>query len=284
MMPVNKLARGSFLNYDIEFIGGTSTMVTLGDGQGYDTPEALQDAMKEVAVEATGDSTPQFQNVTGKDQFILKTSVLSTEQRLALKDALVAKYGITTDDIESETISATVSTEMQRDAIIAVLVAAICILIYVTFRFHDVWFGLAAVIALVHDILIVFAVYAVGNIPVNNSFIAAMLTIVGYSINDTIVVFDRIRENMSLERKYSYKDLINMSISQTMGRSINTSLTTFIMVAVLYIVGVASIREFALPLMVGILSGTYSSIFIASPLWFIFRLSHDKRLKKRIVD
>lgn len=281
MMPVHKVSGDDYLNFDIEFVGGTSTMVSVGEGNGYDSPEALQEAVKELVVNATGDATPQFQNVAGKDQFIIKTSDLNTEKRAALSSALVDKYGITTDNIESESISATISGEMRRDAIIAVIVAAFCILIYVTFRFHDFWFGLAAVIALVHDILIVFAVYSIGSVPINNSFIAAMLTIVGYSINDTIVVFDRIRENMNLERKYSYKELIDMSISQTLSRSINTSLTTFIMVLVLYILGVASIREFALPLMVGILSGTYSSIFIASPLWFIFKQKQEARLKKK---
>lgn len=281
MMPVHKVTNDSFLNYDIEFVGGTSTLVSVGDGNGYDSPEALQDAVKDLVVDATGDVTPQFQNVRDKDQFIIKTSDLDTAQRVALQQALSAKYGISSEDVISESISPTVSTEMRRDAVVAVLVAALCILIYVTFRFHDFWFGLAAVIALVHDILIVFAVYSVGNVPINNSFIAAMLTIVGYSINDTIVVFDRIRENMSLDRKYSNAQLVDMSVSQTISRSINTSATTFIMVLVLYIVGVASIREFALPLMVGILSGTYSSIFIASPLWFLFRTRQDKNLAKK---
>ncbi len=281
MMPVHKVTNDSILNYDIEFIGGTSTLVSVGEGNGYNSPEALQDAVKDLVVEATGDDTPQFQNVTGKDQFIIKTSDLDTAKRAALQTALISKYNITSEDIESESISPTISVEMRRDAIVAVLVAALCILIYVTFRFHDFWFGLAAVIALVHDILIVFAIYSLGNVPINNSFIAAMLTIVGYSINDTIVVFDRIRENMSLDKKFSYKQLIDMSISQTISRSINTSLTTFIMVLILYVLGVASIREFALPLMVGILSGTYSSIFIASPLWFLFRVNRDKKLAQK---
>lgn len=277
MMPVHKLSNGSILNYDIEFVGGTATLVNLGDGNGYDSFEALSSDVKELVVEATGDATPQFQNVQDKDQFIIKTMSLSTEQRVTLQTALIDKYDISTDDIESESISATISSEMRRDAIIAVVVASLFILLYVTFRFHDGWFGLAAVIALVHDILVVLAVYSVGNVPVNNSFIAAMLTIVGYSINDTIVLFDRVRENMQLDRKYSYKELVNMSVSQTLSRSIYTSATTFIMVLVLYIIGVASIREFALPLMMGIISGTYSSIFIASPLWYVFRLRKDKK-------
>lgn len=278
MMPVHMGTNGSALNYDIEFVGGTSTLVSVGENKGYDTPEALQDDVKDLVVEATNDQTPQFQNVAGKDQFIIKTATLGTEERLALQKALIAQYEITSDEIESESISATISTEMRRDAILAVLVAAICILLYVTFRFHDFWFGLSAVIALVHDIFIVFAVYSVANVPINNSFIAAMLTIVGYSINDTIVVFDRMRENMGMDKKYSPAQLVDNSISQTLSRSIYTSLTTFVMVFILYILGVQSIREFALPLMVGILSGTYSSIFIASPIWYIFRTRQDKKL------
>lgn len=281
MMPVHTFTGGSALNYDIEFIGGTSTLVSVGEGNGFDSPEALQSAVKDLVVETTGDKTPQFQNVRDKDQFIIKTTSLDADARLDLTNALGDKFGITSEDIISESISPTVSTEMRRDAVLAVLAAALCILVYVTFRFHDFWFGFAAVLALVHDILIVFAVYSVGNIPINNSFIAAMLTIVGYSINDTIVVFDRIRENMGLDRKYSNTQLVDMSISQTISRSINTSLTTFVMVLVLYIIGVPAIREFALPLMVGILSGTYSSIFIASPLWFLFRSRQDKKLAKK---
>lgn len=281
MMPVHKITEDTYLNYDIEFVGGTSTLVSIGEGEGYETPEELQEAVKDLVIEATGDDTPQFQNVSGKDQFIIKTTSLTTEKRLALQTALIEMYKITSDNIESESISGTISEEMRRDAIISVIVAALCILIYVTFRFHDFWFGLAAVIALVHDVLIVFAVYSIGHIPINNSFIAAMLTIVGYSINDTIVVFDRIRENMRLSKKYSYKDLVNKSIAQTLSRSINTSLTTFTMVLILFILGVASIREFALPLMVGILSGTYSSIFIASPIWFILRMKQDKKLSNK---
>ncbi len=281
MMPVNQSKTGSPLNYDIEFSGGTSTIVNLNDGQGFSSPEQLQSAVKDLVVEATGDSTPQFQNVTGSDQFIIKTSSLTPDTRLALSNALSEKFNITSADIESESISATVSDEMRRDAFVAVLLAALCILIYVAFRFHDFWFGVAAVVALIHDILIVFAVYSIGNVPINLSFIAAMLTIVGYSINDTIVVFDRIRENMNLNRKFSNKQLVDMSVSQTLTRSINTSFTTFVMVLVMYIMGVASIREFALPLMVGVISGTYSSIFIASPLWFIIRNALDKKKKAK---
>jgi SecD/SecF fusion protein len=277
MMPVNYVKDGSILNYDIEFAGGTSTIVSVDDDSAYDSYEALETDLKELVVTATGDETPQFQNVKDVNQFIIKTYSLTQEQRLALQTALTEKYQIGTDSIEMETISATISSEMRRDAIIAVVIAAICILLYITFRFHDFRFGLSAVIALMHDILVVFTVYSVLGIAINNSFIAAMLTIVGYSINDTIVLFDRVRENQKSMKRGDFKGVVDLSISQTIGRSINTSLTTFVMVLMLYMLGVASIKEFALPLMVGILSGTYSSIFIASPLWFLFKKKEEAK-------
>ncbi len=190
------------------------------------------------------------------------------------------KYGITAEDIESESISATISGEMRNSALLSIFFAAVCILLYVTLRFKDYRFGVSAVIALIHDVLVVLAVYAVFRIPINNSFIAAMLTIVGYSINDTIVLFDRVRENQKYMKRGDFKGVVDTSISQTISRSIYTSLTTFIMVAVLYVMGVASIREFALPLMVGILSGTYSSIFVASPLWYLFKRKEELKIQK----
>lgn len=281
-LPINGASKDSALNYDIEFSGGTSTLVTT-EAVMYDSIDSLSADLKDLITEATGDKKPQMNlvnGVEGQGQFVIKTKTLTTETGVSLREALMAKYSIPEDNIQSESISATVSNEMRRDAIIAVIVASIGILIYVTFRFHDYRFGLAAVIALVHDVFVVFAVYTVLYIPINNSFIAAMLTIVGYSINDTIVVFDRIRENQKTMRRGDYKGVINVSIGQTLGRSINTSFTTFIMVFILNLLGVASIREFALPLMVGIISGTYSSIFIASPLWYMFKKKEEAKILK----
>ncbi len=268
-MPLNVSSIGTAFNYDIEFAGGTSTLVSVGEGKGYDSFEALEKDLGSIIKDATG-LNPQLQNVKGKDQIIIKTATLNGDQRQKLDEALVKKYNITTDSIESESISATVSSEMRRDAILAILIATIAMLIYITIRFKDFRFGISAIAALVHDVLVVLTVYSVLNIPVNNSFIAAMLTIVGYSINDTIIVFDRIRENQIHMKKGDYLSVANRSISQTLARSIYTSMTTFVMVLVLYIVGVDAIRDFALPLMVGILAGTFSSIFIASPLWYMF--------------
>ena len=160
---------------------------------------------------------------------------------------------------------------MQKDAIIAVVIAGICMLIYIWFRFKDIKFGASAVFALLHDVLCVLTVYTLVRIPVGNTFIACMLTIVGYSINATIVIFDRIRENRQVMYKASLEEVVNSSITQTLSRSINTSLTTFISVFVLYIMGVASIREFALPLMAGIIAGAWSSIFITGTLWYLMK-------------
>ena len=281
MLPVHKGTEGAILNYDIEFMGGTSTLVTTNEVV-YDTLEELQEGVRDLVVQATGDETPQMNIVKGVDgagQFVIKTKELDTVTGMALREALMDKFSITSDNIESENISATISTEMRRDAIIAVIIASIGILIYISMRFHDFRFGIAAVIALIHDVFIVFTIYSVLYIPVNNSFIAAMLTIVGYSINDTIVLFDRVRDNQKTMRHGDYHGVINKSISQTISRSINTSLTTFIMVFVLNLLGVASIREFALPLMVGIISGTYSSIFIASPLWYVLKKKEEAKIQ-----
>ena len=184
--------------------------------------------------------------------------------------------------ISAESISSTVSSEMRRDAFIAVVVATICMLIYIWFRFKDIRFASSAVLALVHDVLVVLAFYALFRVSVGNAFIACMLTIVGYSINATIVIFDRIRENMQgvSKKKLDLKEVVNLSITQTLTRSIYTSLTTFIMIAVLYVIGVAAIREFALPIMVGIVCGAYSSVCITGALWYVLK---SRAMKKENV-
>ena len=210
----------------------------------------------------------------GKSQFIIKTRTLTGEQRQKLNEALIAKYGITEQEIQSSTIGATIGGEMRRNAVLSVLVASVLMLIYIWFRFKDITFGVAAIIALLHDVFVVFMVYSVLFVPINNSFVAAMLTIVGYSINDTIVIFDRIRENQKKMEHRNYKAMINASVSQTVSRSINTSLTTLIMVLALHVMGNASVQALTLPLLVGIISGTYSSIFVASPLWYLLKGRH----------
>ena len=221
--------------------------------------------------ETIGTGDVQLQNVQGSNDIVVKTQVLDKETRAALKDTFVEKYGVDEKAIEEQSISAVVSDEMQKDAVIAVVIAGICMLIYIWFRFKDIKFGASAVLALLHDVLCVLTVYALVRIPVGNTFIACMLTIVGYSINATIVIFDRIRENRQIMYRAPLEDIVNSSITQTLSRSINTSLTTFISVFVLYILGVASIREFAMPLMAGIIAGAWSSIFITGTLWYLMK-------------
>ena len=272
------------LNLSMEFRGGTSTDVTFEDSY---TIEEIDSEIKPVIQDVIGDAQIQSQKVAGGNEIIFKTRQLSVDERQELTDALDQNFKIATYtdnegndalSINYETISSTISNEMRRDAVIAVIIAVICMLIYIWFRFSDVRFASAAVLALVHDVLLVFASYAIVRISVGNTFIAAMLTIVGYSINATIVIFDRVRENLKERRSFdSLEDLVDMSITSTMTRSIYTSLTTFATIACLYIVGVPSIREFALPLMVGIVAGAFSSVCLTGPIWYVLRLAKDKK-------
>ncbi len=274
-LPINSSSKGNMLNYDIEFAGGTSTVVSAD--KTYASIDELQADVLPLIQEATGEATAQLntvKSVDGKSQFIIKTKTLNAEQRQKLSDALIAKYGITDQEIQSSTIGATIGSEMRRNAVLSVLISSLLMLVYIWFRFKDLRFGIAAIAALLHDVFVVFMVYSVFYVPINNSFVAAMLTIVGYSINDTIVIFDRIRENQRKMEQKNYKALVNVSVTQTMGRSINTTLTTLIMVLTLHIMGNASIQALTLPLLVGMLSGTYSSVFVASPLWYLLKGRH----------
>ena len=269
VMGVYSAKTGDALNYSLDFKGGTAVTVT------FDHAMTLEEANKDVVplIEEITGSAVQVQTVQESNEVIFKTDTLDIDKSEALSLMLTNTFGIDEKMINSETISSTISDEMKSDTIIAVLVAIVCMLIYIRVRFKDIRFGVSSVIALLHDVLVVLAFYAVARVSVSNTFVACMLTIVGYSINATIVIFDRIRENMvSMTRKDDLKEIVNKSIAQTMSRSIFTSLTTFIMVAVLYILGVTSIKDFALPLMVGIVCGTYSSICLAGSLWYIFRM------------
>ena len=268
VMGVNKATTGDSLNYSLEFKGGTATTVVFNEAM------TLEKANSEVVplIENITGSAVQIQTVQDSNEVIFKTNTLNVDQREALNQMFTDNFGIEEKQITSETISSTISDEMKSDTIIAVIVAIICMLIYIRIRFSDIRFGVSSIIALVHDVLVVLAFYAAAKVSVSNTFVACMLTIVGYSINATIVIFDRIRENMAaMTHKDDLKDVVNKSITQTMSRSIFTSLTTFVMVAALYILGVTSIKDFALPLMVGIVCGTYSSVCLAGSFWYIFR-------------
>ncbi len=273
MMGVHGAGGDGALNYSMEFKGGTSTNVTFNEDMSL---EDISSKVVPVVTQVTGDAEVQTQKVTGTNEVIIKTKTLSVDQRQALNDALVENFGVEEDKITAESISGAVSNEMKRDAIEAVIIATICMLIYIWFRFKDIRFATSAVLALLHDVLVVLTFYAVARWSVGSTFIACMLTIVGYSINATIVIFDRIRENLKVKtNKQSLAELVNLSITQTFTRSINTSLTTVVMVIVLFIMGVSSVREFALPLIVGIVCGTYSSVCITGALWYVMT-THKK--------
>lgn len=268
------------LNYSLDFAGGTSTTVTFAEEMSLADIDAN---VIPVIREATGVANVQQQKVTDSTQVVFKTDELSLAQREALNTALENKFGVADSDIDSQSISSTVSSEMKQDAVIATVLAIICILIYVWFRFKDISFAGSTVLALVHDVAIVFTFYVFSRLSVGGTFIACMLTIVGYSVNSTIVIFDRVRDTInsaSDKSKLDYKQVVNESITNTLTRSINTSLTTFIMLAVLYIFGVATIREFALPLMVGIIAGAFSSVFLTGNMWLIFRAAKEKHQAK----
>ncbi len=273
-MGINGATTGKVLNYSLDFVGGTSTNVTFNEDMEL---AAIDTNVVPVFTDITGDGAVQVQKVAGSNEVIFKTRELNLSEREQLNSALVEKFGVNEELITAETISSTISSEMKNDAVIAVIIATICMLIYIWFRFKDIRFAASSVAALVHDVLVVLAFYAVAKVSVGSTFIACMLTIVGYSINATIVIFDRIRENLgTMLKKDSLDELVNRSISQTLSRSIFTSLTTFIMVAALYVLGVTSIKEFALPLMVGIVCGTYSSVCITGALWYVLRTKIKK--------
>ncbi|MDE7029754.1 MAG: protein translocase subunit SecD [Lachnospiraceae bacterium] len=268
-MGINSASTGRVLNYSLDFVGGTSTNVTFNEDMDL---AAIDTNVVPVFSSVTGDGAVQVQKVAGTNEVIFKTRELNLTEREQLNSALAEKFGVNEELITAETISSTISSEMKSDAVVAVIIATICMLIYIWFRFKDIRFAASSVAALVHDVLVVLAFYAVAKVSVGSTFIACMLTIVGYSINATIVIFDRIRENLgSMMKKDSLEELVNRSISQTLSRSIFTSLTTFVMVAALYVLGVTSIKEFALPLMVGIVCGTYSSVCITGALWYVLR-------------
>ena len=277
-MGLNSSSTGDILNYSLEFKGGTSTNVTFNEDFSL---ADIDGKIIPVISSAIGGGNVQAQKVQGSNEVIFKTSTLDVSQREAMQSALVSNFGVDAQKITAESISSTISNEMRSDAIIAVIVATICMLIYIWFRFKDIRFAASSVLALCHDVLVVLAFYAAAKISVGSTFIACMLTIVGYSINATIVIFDRIRENLAvMSKKDSLKDLVNRCINQTLSRSIFTSFTTFVMVAALYVFGVTSIKEFALPLMVGILVGTYSSVCLTGAMWFIFRTKFAKKEDK----
>ena len=281
-MGVYKAKTGKALNYSLEFSGGTST--TIATKKQY----TLSKAEKEIVPlfeKVTGDSDVQATVVNSDKAVIIKTRTLTLKEREAVNASLKKNLGIKESAIQNENISSTISGEMRRTSLIAVIVAVLLMLVYIWFRFRDIRFGSSAVIALAHDVLVTLAVYALARLSVGSTFIACILTIIGYSINDTIVVFDRIRENLTNLQKEkrnreTLKELCDRSITETLTRSLSTSFTTIVMVIMLEILGVSAIRAFAFPLMIGLISGTYSSICLATELWYLMSARNTEASKK----
>ena len=257
--------KGAF-DYALEFSGGTSTEVVFDNGKVPGNDE-IRNFVNKIVPSSNADVT----QIVGEDAVVIKTKSLSEDERTKLREGFVAEYKVSKDNITNENISGAVSGEMKRSALMSVIAATICMLIYIIIRFRNLAFGASAVIALVHDVLVVATLYAIARMNVGNTFIACMLTIVGYSINATIIIFDRIRENMAERRRgETVAEIVDKAITQTFSRSINTTLTTLIMVVVLFILGVSSVREFSLPIIVGLICGAYSSICITGTLWYFF--------------
>ena len=248
------------LNYGIDFSGGTLIEISVGKFIDADEVRKIVDEFDTNAgiVHAGSD----------KDTIIIKsTKDLKNNEVSSIINSFVENHDVPKDNFKSQKIGATISDEIKNKALLSTLIATVLMLAYITWRFQFA-FGIAAIVALAHDVLIMLAVYSIFRIPVNNAFIAAILAVLGYSINDTIVIFDRIRENLKLYPRETLEETIDGSIKKSIMRTINTSVTTLVAVVVLYILGVEDIKVLALPLIIGIISGTYSSLFIASPLLF----------------
>lgn len=250
------------LNYGIEFTGGTLIQINMDKFINVDEVRNIIDAYdSNASIVHAGENKQEIMIKSTKD--------LKNDEITDIVNTFIEKYDMDKNDFQSKKIGPTMGKEIQNKAIISTLIATVLMLGYISWRFQFK-FGLAAIIALIHDILIMLSVYSILRIPVNSAFIAAILTVVGYSINDTIVIFDRIRENFKLYPREAIENTINDSMKQSIVRTINTSVTTFVAVLVIYLLGVEDIRVLALPLMIGVISGTYSSLFIASPLLYEF--------------
>ncbi|MDD7738803.1 MAG: protein translocase subunit SecF, partial [Lachnospiraceae bacterium] len=267
-MLVMNAVKGSPLNFGLDFKGGTS--VTVPFNENYTIAE-LESQVQPLVENITNDSDIQMTKVVDSNDVIIKTRSLSLEEREALYNDLESEFGVDVSNITFDNISSTISKEMSANATKAVIISVICMLLYIWFRFRDIRFASSAILALIHDIAVVFGFYVFSRISVGNTFIACMLTILGYSINSTIVIFDRIRENMPNLKRESLEALVDQSITDTLTRSIYSSLTTFVMIFVLFLMGVSSIRDFAAPLMVGIISGAYTSVCLTGSLWYVMK-------------
>lgn len=260
------------LNYGIQFTGGTSIQIKIGKKITVDEAREIMDEHdKSASIVHIG---------SAQDEIIIKTSeTFDNAETDGIIEEFMGKFDIKEREVQTENFVPTMGNEIKKRALLSSLVAGVAMLAYITWRF-EFKFAVSAIIALIHDVLITLSIYAIFQIPANSAFIAAILTIIGYSINDTIVIFDRIREETRLNPRQSVGDTINGSIKKSIRRTINTSITTLVAVIVLYIVGVEDIKVLALPLIFGVISGTYSSLFIASPMWYWLKNLENLKTKK----
>lgn len=286
---------GLFVNgvqLDIQFQGGTILQIEMPDDN-YSIDRAEDLVMETIGKKATVQKSQTYNAESGETDIYLMVlniaseNTLNEEERTKVIDAVKAEAGITENlNVTVNSVEPFIGDEIKVNSLYAIFCASILIILYVWYRFrtmHGLSAGVFAVLALFHDVIVMFGVYVIFKIPLNESFVAAVLTIIGYSINDTVVIYDRIRENSKLMRKASSYELVNTSVVQTLSRSINTSVTTLIAILTLYvfasIYGIKPVQEFTLPLTVGIISGTYSTLFIASPLYMVWQ---ERKTKKTI--
>lgn len=267
---VSMLVRG--LNLDVDFAGGTAIYINMA--QDFDNNEVMK-LVKETA-ELSNDPTVQKSGDT-QQEVVIRTNSLTDEQVAAVRTALTEKYGLNEDSFLSvDSVSPTIGGELARSAITASIVAVLLMLLYISFRFEFLS-GVTAIIALAHDVIVTIGCYALFGWSVNSTFVAAILTILGYSINNTIVIFDRIRENERITKKPVHSEIVEKSVWQSATRSFYTTLTTLFPIVLLFIMGVPSIRQFALPLIIGMVIGTYSSLFVSGPLWATMKGDSKKK-------
>lgn len=276
---VNKANDKGFFNYSLEFVGGTSTQAEFD--KDYSRSE-IDSKLSAAIADIIGDTNVQSQKVNNTNTIIFKTRVLTSDERAKIKETLINDYGAKEDSIETVLISASVSNEMKQDAVVAIILASVCMLLYIWFRFKNIYYASSMVLAVLHDVLLVIGFYAVSRTTVGNDFIACILTILGYSINAAIIICDRIRENLKImDKKTDLKELINISITQTLTRTIYTNLCVAFSLIVLYLYCVSSVKAFALPLVVGVIGGTYSDICITGALFYMFASKKSKVKRKK---
>ena len=249
-------------NFDIDFLGGTTMTYEMHK----ELDKAELDNITAIVNGIEGVSASPAQK-SEETQVIIKTNTIDTEKRNEVFNALKSAYNLTEADVLAiDNVDSVMGADLRNAAILSAVLAILCMLVYIAIRF-DWRSGLAAIVALAHDVFIVMGAYVVFRIPVNMTFIAVVLTILGYSINATIIIFDRVRENKKLMKKTSFADIVNKSIWQTATRSLNTTITTLLAVVLIAVIGVTSIRNFIIPLIVGVIAGLYSSMFISGPVW-----------------